>query len=137
MFIRTLWQINPAIAVHLTERLNLAVVRAEVTRLVRSSTADVLDVPEALNFLLGEGMESIAIRRDLKVRCHFIFAMRYLTRSSSFLYGLLCLRSWRTLSLNHDTRVILYYYNTHIEFWNSTLWTLHFLCATGSSSPSV
>ncbi|KAJ3734042.1 hypothetical protein DFJ43DRAFT_1065841 [Lentinula guzmanii] len=65
--IRTLWQINPAIAVHLTERFKLNVIRSEVTKLVRSSTADVLDVPEALNFLLGEGMEVAAARRDLKL----------------------------------------------------------------------
>ncbi|KAE9409758.1 hypothetical protein BT96DRAFT_962286 [Gymnopus androsaceus JB14] len=65
--IRTLWQINPGIAIHLTERLKLAVTRAEVTKLVRSSTVDVLDVPEALNFLLGEGMEPAAALRDLKL----------------------------------------------------------------------
>ncbi|KAJ3814722.1 hypothetical protein F5876DRAFT_72711 [Lentinula aff. lateritia] len=64
--IRTLWQIDPAIAVHLTERFKLNVIRSEVTKLVRSSTADVLDVPEALNFLLGEGIELTAVRRDLK-----------------------------------------------------------------------
>lgn len=64
--IRTLWQIDPAIAVYLTERFKLNVIRSEVTKLVRSSTADVLDVPEALNFLLGEGVELAAVRRDLK-----------------------------------------------------------------------
>ncbi|KAJ3753010.1 hypothetical protein EV360DRAFT_88184 [Lentinula raphanica] len=65
--IRTLWQIDPAIAIHLTERFKLNVIRSEVTKLVRSSTVDVLDVPEALNFLLGEGMELAAVRRDLKL----------------------------------------------------------------------
>ncbi|KAJ4475685.1 hypothetical protein J3R30DRAFT_3735539 [Lentinula aciculospora] len=65
--IRTLWQINPAISVHLTERFKLNVIRSEVTKLVRSSTPDVLDVPEALDFLLGEGMELAAVRRDLKL----------------------------------------------------------------------
>ncbi|KAF9067556.1 hypothetical protein BDP27DRAFT_1328569 [Rhodocollybia butyracea] len=63
--IGTLWEINPAIAVHLTERIKLNVIRAEVAKLVRSHTADVLDVPEALTFLLGEGTESS--RRDLKL----------------------------------------------------------------------
>ncbi|KAH7879656.1 uncharacterized protein C8R40DRAFT_1158339 [Lentinula edodes] len=59
--IRTLWQLNPAIAVYLTERFKSNVISSEVTKLVRSSTADVLDVPEAFNFLLGEGVELAAL----------------------------------------------------------------------------
>jgi phosphatidylinositol 4-kinase A len=67
VLIRTLWQINPAIAVHTAERFKLHVIRGEVTKLVRSSTPDVLDIPEALNFLLGEGMDLVSARRDLKL----------------------------------------------------------------------
>ncbi|KAJ7632956.1 hypothetical protein FB45DRAFT_913996 [Roridomyces roridus] len=61
--VRTLWQIDPAIAVHLPERFKSHVVlRNEVTKLVRSTSRDVLDTSEALPFLLGDGMD----RRDLK-----------------------------------------------------------------------
>ncbi|KAJ7709476.1 hypothetical protein B0H17DRAFT_1155491 [Mycena rosella] len=64
--VRTVWQIDPTIAVHLPERFKgYAAVRNEVTKLVRSTTRDVLDTPEALPFLLGDQMDS-AVRRDLK-----------------------------------------------------------------------
>ncbi|KAF5373565.1 hypothetical protein D9758_000828 [Tetrapyrgos nigripes] len=63
--IRTIWNINPAIAVHITERFKLPLLRNEVTKLVRSSSLEVLDVPEALVFLIGDKMDS-AVRRDLK-----------------------------------------------------------------------
>ncbi|KAJ7047187.1 hypothetical protein C8F04DRAFT_987659 [Mycena alexandri] len=64
--VRMVWQIDPAIAVHLPERFkSYVVVRNEVTKLVRSSTRDVLDTPEALPFLLGDRLDS-AVRRDLK-----------------------------------------------------------------------
>jgi phosphatidylinositol 4-kinase len=64
--IRTVWIINPAIAVYIAERFKLAVVRNEVGKLVRSSTMDVLDVPEALPFLLQDRLDS-SHARDLKV----------------------------------------------------------------------
>ncbi|KAJ6502153.1 hypothetical protein C8R45DRAFT_975566 [Mycena sanguinolenta] len=64
--VRTVWQIDPAIAVHLPERFKgYTVVRNEVTKLVRSTTRDVLDTPEALPFLLGDRIDS-SVRRDLK-----------------------------------------------------------------------
>jgi len=65
--VRMVWQVDPAIAVHLPERFkSYTVVRNEVTKLVRSTTRDVLDTPEALPFLLGDRIDS-AVRRDLKV----------------------------------------------------------------------
>ncbi|KAJ7572583.1 Stt4p: phosphatidylinositol-4-kinase, partial [Mycena floridula] len=64
--IRTTWLINPAIAIYLAERFKLAMVRTEVAKLVRSNTADVLDVPEALQFLLGERLDP-SVSRDLKL----------------------------------------------------------------------
>jgi phosphatidylinositol 4-kinase len=62
-----LWQINPAIAVYMAERLKSPFIRNEIGKLVRSSTLDVLDTPEALAFLLGDKFDP-AIPRDLKVR---------------------------------------------------------------------
>ncbi|KAJ7085721.1 hypothetical protein B0H15DRAFT_846088 [Mycena belliarum] len=64
--VRTVWEIDPAIAIHLPERFkSYAVVRNEVTKLIRSTPRDVLDTPEALPFLLGDRLDS-AVRRDLK-----------------------------------------------------------------------
>ncbi|KAJ6618823.1 hypothetical protein B0H10DRAFT_2217316 [Mycena sp. CBHHK59/15] len=64
--VRRVWQIDPAIAVHLPERFKSSiVVRNEVAKLVRSATRDVLDTPEALPFLLGDRLDS-TVRRDLK-----------------------------------------------------------------------
>jgi phosphatidylinositol 4-kinase len=65
--VRMVWQIDPAIAVHLPERFKgSVVVHNEVTKLVRSTTRDVLDTAEALPFLLGDRIDS-AVRRDLRV----------------------------------------------------------------------
>lgn len=64
--VRTVWDINPAIAIFLTERSKNTSARSEVTKLVRSSTLDVLDIPEALPFLLGDKVDP-NVRRDLKV----------------------------------------------------------------------
>ncbi|KAJ7940268.1 hypothetical protein B0H13DRAFT_2299305 [Mycena leptocephala] len=64
--VRMVWQIDPAIAVHLPERFKgSVVVHNEVTKLVRSTTRDVLDTAEALPFLLGDRIDS-AVRRDLR-----------------------------------------------------------------------
>jgi phosphatidylinositol 4-kinase A len=64
--VRNVWKIDPAIAVHMSERFNAGTLQTEVTRLVRSNTRDVLDVPEALRFLIGENLDT-NIKRDLKV----------------------------------------------------------------------
>lgn len=61
-----MWQINPGIAVYMAERFKNALVRTEVGKMVRSSNVDVLDIPEALPFLLGDRLDS-HVRRDLKV----------------------------------------------------------------------
>ncbi|TFK42384.1 hypothetical protein BDQ12DRAFT_676115 [Crucibulum laeve] len=63
--VRTLWQINPATAIHLTERFKNGMARNEVGKMVRSSTVDVLNIPEALPFLIGERLDP-NVRRDLK-----------------------------------------------------------------------
>ncbi|KAJ8087995.1 phosphatidylinositol-4- kinase [Marasmius tenuissimus] len=64
--IRTVWHIDPAIAIHFAERFKVPAIRNEVTKLVRASSVDVLDVPEALGFLLGDRMEP-SVPRDLKL----------------------------------------------------------------------
>lgn len=76
-----MWQIDPAIAINLTERLKLVVVRSEVGKLVRSSSLDVLDIPEALPFFLGDRINA-GVHRDLRVcsplRSPFEFVHRLL-----------------------------------------------------------
>jgi phosphatidylinositol 4-kinase A len=69
--VRAAWNINPAIAVYLTERTKNVAVHNEVAKLVRSNPRDVLDVPEALRFVLGNA----SVRRDLKVCQHSHFSI--------------------------------------------------------------
>lgn len=64
--IRTVWQINPAIAIHLPERFKSPVVRNEVSKLVPSYTIEALDIPEALPFLLGDRLDPKS-RQDFRV----------------------------------------------------------------------
>ncbi|KAF8891248.1 hypothetical protein BD779DRAFT_1514119 [Infundibulicybe gibba] len=63
--IRTVWQVNPAIAIHMAERFKNPFVRSEVGKLIRSSTLEALDIPEALPFLVGDRLDP-HVRRDLK-----------------------------------------------------------------------
>ncbi|CAA7271519.1 unnamed protein product [Cyclocybe aegerita] len=63
--VRTLWRLDPAVAVYLTERFKNPHIRYEVGKLVRSNTTDVLDIPDALSFLLGDRLDP-RVRRDLK-----------------------------------------------------------------------
>ena len=64
---RTMWQIDPAIAVYLPERFHVVSISNEVTRLIRSGTRDVLDIPEALQYLVGERIDA-GVQRDFKVK---------------------------------------------------------------------
>ena len=52
------WKISPAVAVHMGERFKLPTVQAEITKLVRGDPRLVVDVPEALHFLLGERLDA-------------------------------------------------------------------------------
>lgn len=52
--VRTAWRIDPAIAVHMSERFKAPAVSSEVNRLVRANPGEVCHVPEALRFFLGE-----------------------------------------------------------------------------------
>ncbi|KAI0075272.1 hypothetical protein K474DRAFT_1676500 [Panus rudis PR-1116 ss-1] len=63
--VRKTWQIDPAVAVFLSERFNIPTVHNEVSTLVRSNTREAIDVPEALRFLVGDMLQT-NIRRDLK-----------------------------------------------------------------------
>lgn len=64
--LRTVWKIDPAIAVALSERFNVGALQHEVTRLVRSNTREILDCPEALRFLIGDKFDA-NMKRDIKV----------------------------------------------------------------------
>lgn len=70
-FARQTWQLNPGIPIYLTERFSVAALEGEVTRLVRSNPLACVDVPDALNFLVGDRLDP-TVRRDLKVRYSFV-----------------------------------------------------------------
>jgi len=59
----------------MSERFKFASLRNEVTKLVRSSTLEVLDVPEALLYLIGDRLDP-AVHRDLKVHISPLFKSR-------------------------------------------------------------
>ncbi|KAG5638985.1 hypothetical protein H0H81_008206 [Sphagnurus paluster] len=63
--LRTVWQIDPSIAVYLSERFKTPVVRSEVTKMIRATPLEVLDVPEALPLFIGEKVDP-HFRRDIK-----------------------------------------------------------------------
>ncbi|EIW84881.1 hypothetical protein CONPUDRAFT_117099 [Coniophora puteana RWD-64-598 SS2] len=63
--IRTLWEIDPAIAVQATERFKSHTAQSEISSLVRTKPADVLHAPEALRFLIGDTSDG-KFRRELK-----------------------------------------------------------------------
>nr|XP_018260847.1 phosphatidylinositol 4-kinase [Kwoniella dejecticola CBS 10117]OBR83005.1 phosphatidylinositol 4-kinase [Kwoniella dejecticola CBS 10117] len=54
------WKLNPAMAVHMGERFKNAPVQAEISRLVKSDPKSVIQVAEALHFLLGDKLENNA-----------------------------------------------------------------------------
>lgn len=64
--VRTVQKVDPAIAVYMAERFKSPGVQSEVGKLVRSSSLDFLDTPEALHFLVGDKLD-VNVRRDLKV----------------------------------------------------------------------
>ena len=51
----------------MAERFKQPAVRNEVVRLVRSSTRDVMDVAEAVPYLIGDNLDVTNARRDLRV----------------------------------------------------------------------
>jgi len=69
-FARQTWQLNPGIAIYLTERFSVPALESEVTRLVRSNPLACVDVPGALNFLVGDRLDP-NVRRDLRVSSSF------------------------------------------------------------------
>ncbi|KAH9930753.1 atypical/PIKK/PI4K protein kinase [Fomitopsis serialis] len=63
--VRKTWELDPAIALGLAERFNHPTVDREVGHLVRSSTLDAMQCPEALRYLVGDKLDP-TLRRDLK-----------------------------------------------------------------------
>ncbi|EGO21128.1 hypothetical protein SERLADRAFT_452259 [Serpula lacrymans var. lacrymans S7.9] len=63
--IRTVWEVDPSVAIYMTERFKSLAAQGEVGKLVRSNTSEILHIPEALRFLLGDRLEGNA-RRELK-----------------------------------------------------------------------
>ncbi|OCF44647.1 phosphatidylinositol 4-kinase [Kwoniella heveanensis CBS 569] len=59
------WKLFPAMAIHMGERFKNAPVQAEISRRVKTDPGAVIDVPEALHFLLGDKLENDA-RQALK-----------------------------------------------------------------------
>lgn len=59
--VRKAWVLSPAIAVHMGERFKEPAVLAEITRLVKLLPQAVVDVPEALQYLLGLELQRDAL----------------------------------------------------------------------------
>ncbi|KAJ9110206.1 hypothetical protein QFC20_003058 [Naganishia adeliensis] len=59
--VRKAWMLSPAIAVHMGERFKEPAVHAEITRLVKLLPRAVIDVPEALQYLLGLELQRDAL----------------------------------------------------------------------------
>ncbi|KAK4686496.1 phosphatidylinositol 4-kinase A, partial [Tremellales sp. Uapishka_1] len=62
---RKAWKQSPAMTVHMGERFQHLSVQLEITRLVQIEPKAVVDVPEALHFLLGDKLEA-ASRKGLQ-----------------------------------------------------------------------
>lgn len=63
--VRTVWDIDPAIAVHMMERFKSTSAHGEVEKLVRANPMDVANTAEGLSFLVDENSR-FHQRRDLK-----------------------------------------------------------------------
>jgi len=101
--IQQAWKLSPGMTIYMAERFKYAPVETEVTRLVSSEPRKVLDVPEALRFLLGERLDSTA-KSTLKVTPVFS-SFGPSDMFSGYLFGLLC-HPWLLLSIsNLDTTI--------------------------------
>ena len=105
--LRTVWKIDPAIAIAMSERFNVATLNSEVTRLVRSNTREILDCPEALRFLIGDRLDA-SVKRDIKVLARILppFLNTHFSHSTSC-YGHQHLLSWLSHSSRSVTATIL------------------------------
>ena len=66
MVARSVWEIDPAIAIHMMERFKSPAVHSEVQRLVRANPAVVMHTPESLRYLIDDTAR-LNQRRELKV----------------------------------------------------------------------
>jgi len=71
--VRSVWEIDPAITIHMMERFKSPVVHAEVQRLVRASPAVVMHIPEGLCYLIDDTTR-LNQRRELKVWPCFVLS---------------------------------------------------------------
>lgn len=66
MITRSVWEIDPAIAIYMMERFKSPAAHAEVQRLVRANPTLVMRTPEALRYLIDDTTRT-SQRRELKV----------------------------------------------------------------------
>ena len=125
---------NPGIAIHLTKRFSVPALESEVTRLVRSNPLACIDVPGALNLLVGDRLDS-NVRRDLKVRSNLIYQRDILALISTSYCGPWSHRLPRYPSSNVDTAAIHSSCNMHTVHWNNTPLILHFSSFLKSFKP--
>ncbi|KAJ9109753.1 hypothetical protein QFC19_001983 [Naganishia cerealis] len=59
--VRKAWNVDPAIAVHMGERFKISLVHSEITRLVKLAPRAVINVPEALQYMLGMELQRDAL----------------------------------------------------------------------------
>lgn len=71
MVARSVWEIDPAIAIHMMERFKSPAAHAEVQRLVRANPVVVMHSPEGLRYLIDDTTR-MNQRRELKVLPFFV-----------------------------------------------------------------
>ena len=112
------WKLLPAMAVHMGERFKHAPIQTELTRLVRTDSRAVINVPEALHFLLGSKLEA-GLQRALQVgdsNGKEPFAEHVF---SGFLSGRRCHPSPLLFIFNLGTAIIRLFCNTPCGCWNN------------------
>lgn len=112
------WKLNPAMAVQMGERFKIAPLQAEITHLVKSDPKAVQDVAEALHFLLGDKLEQDA-KAALKASEILKRGKSANSLCSGCLYGQLYRQSQLSCISNPAMVIILLFYNTPCEYWNS------------------
>ena len=100
--IQKAWKQSPHMAIHMGERFKISSVQIEISRLVRAEPRAVIDVPEALHFLLGDRLEPDA-RNALRVSASADYLSSALIKRSGFHSGQPYRLSLRWSTFSHDT----------------------------------